>query len=222
MDERLRISLWIVSGGGLGGVLGGAFGGLAGMLHARSGHSAGTGFGRRVAAAFARTAEREPSPSRRGAITGAADGVLFLGILGTLLGALVASVGNADPRWLGVAAMGSVLLVGAAAFFGILAYALARNGMRAVFYVFGGGLLGSLLIAQFWGANLSPFGALMGFLVGLTLSFLTRRYTPRFQPPDVDETAPFLRSDDETNITGSPHLRPDYDSFRQPDPFEEQ
>jgi hypothetical protein len=221
MDEQLRISLWIVSGGGLGAVLGGAFGGLAGMLHARSGHSAGTGFGRRVAATFARTAEHETSFSRHGAIAGAADGVLFLGTIGALLGALVGSVGKLDPRWLGMAALGSILLVGAAAFFGILAYALARNGMRAAFYVFGGGLLGSFLVAQFLGANLSPVGTLIGFVVGLALSFVTRRSTPRFPLPDVDEDAPFLRSDAPTTITGAPHARQDIDSFRQPDPFEE-
>src|SRR5262249_35647920 len=57
MDERLWISLWIVSGGGLGSVLGGLFGGLAGALYAQSGGAAGTGFGRRVADTFARAEE---------------------------------------------------------------------------------------------------------------------------------------------------------------------
>ncbi len=222
MDERLRISVWIVSGGGLGVVLGGAFGGLAGMLHARSGHSAGTGFGRRVADAFARTAERKPSLLRYGAITGAADGVLFLGLLGAVLGALVASVGNADPRWLGLAALGSVLLVLAAAFFGVLGYALAHNGIRAVFYVFGGGLVGSFLVGEFFGAYFCPLGALFGFLVGLILSFLTRRYAPTFHPPDVDEGAAPLRSDGPTDITESPHFHRDIESFRKPDPFAEE
>src|SRR5262245_23579821 len=105
MDERLRISLWMVSGGGFGAVLGGVFGGLAGALYAQSGGAAGTGFGRRVADAFARAAGRGLSPVRQAAITGAADGFVFLGIVGTLAGVLMATVGRADPRWLDVAAL---------------------------------------------------------------------------------------------------------------------
>jgi len=222
MDERLRISLWIVSGGGLGVVLGGAFGGLAGMLHARSGHSAGTGFGRRVADAFARTAEREPSPIRHGAITGAADGVLFLGLSGLLAGAFVAIVADADARWLIFAALSSALLVGGASLFGVIGYGLARNGVGSVVYVFAGGLLGSLIAGKLLGANLCLVGTVPGLLAGLALSFVARLYAPAFRPPQVGKAAPRLRSDAETHITGSPHPRQDNDSFRQPDPFAEE
>ena len=81
MDERVRISLWVVSGGGLGAILGGAFGGLTGALYAQSGRVAGTGLGRRVADALAGAGERQASAVQHGAITGAADGFLFLGIV---------------------------------------------------------------------------------------------------------------------------------------------
>jgi hypothetical protein len=187
MDERLRISLWVVSGGGLGAVLGGAFGALTGVLYAQHGGSAGTRFGRSVADAFARAAEREPTPVGQAAITGAADGVLFLGILGTLAGASVAILGNVHPRWLGVAALASSALVGAAAFFGVFAYAMARNGVWAVVYVFAGGLFGSSVAGVLLGADRCLLGSVPGLIAGLTVGFLTRRDAPTSRPPRAGE-----------------------------------
>jgi hypothetical protein len=211
MDERLRISLWIVSGGGLGAVLGGGFGALTGALYAQHGGSAGTRFGRGVADAFARAAEEEPSSVRQAAIIGAADGVLFLGIVGTLTGAGVAILGNANLRWLVVVALGSASLVGGAAFFGVLAYAMARNGVWAVVYVFAGGLLGSSIAGVLLGADRCLLGTLPGLVLGLALGFVIRRYAPIFRPPRIGESASRLRSDGETDIMGKPHARPDKD-----------
>ena len=187
MDERLRISVWLVSGGGLGAVLGGAFGALTGALYAQHGGSAGTRFGRGVADAFARAAEEEPSAVRRAAITGAADGVLFLGIIGTLTGVGVAIIGHAPLRWLGAAALGSAFLVGAAAFFGILAYVMAHNGVRAVVYVFAGGLFGSSVARVLLGADRCLLGTIPGLVLGLALGFVARRDAPTFRPPHADE-----------------------------------
>ena len=216
MDERLRLCLWMVSGGGLGAVLGGAFGALTGALYAQSGGAAGTGFGRRVADAFARTAEKEVSPVRRAAITGAADGFLFLGIVGMLAGVLAATVGHADPRWLGMAALGSALLVGTAAFFGVLAYGMARNGVWAVIWVFAGGLLGSFLAGILLGADRCLLGTIPGLLAGLICSFVRGTYAPTFRSPKIGKPVPRLRSDAQTDITGPPHRHSDGDAFRKP------
>lgn len=203
MDERLRICLWMVSGGGLGSVLGGAFGALTAALYAQSGGAAGTGFGRRVADAFARTAKEDISPLRRATITGAADGFVFLGVVGTLAGILVATVGHTDPRWLIHAALGSVLLVGLAAFFGMLAYGMASNGVWAVLWIFAGGLLGSFLAGIVLGADRCLLGTLPGLFVGLIFSFVRGRYAPTFRSPRAGKAIP-------------PH-RPDRDAFRKPD-----
>jgi hypothetical protein len=220
MDERLRISLWVVGGGGLGAVLGGAFGGLTGALYAQNGGTAGTGFGRSVADAFARGAEEEPSPVRQGAITGAADGVLFLGIVGIVTGACVAIIGGAHPRWLGVAALGSFFLVGGAALFGVLAYGMTRNGGGSVLSVFAGGLLGSALAGVLLGADRCLVGTIPGLLAGLLLSFVTRRYAPTFRPPRVGKGAPRRRSDASTDITEPLHPPSKDDSFQKPNSFD--
>ena len=218
MDERLRICLWMISGGGLGAVLGGAFGALTGALYAQSGGAAGTGFGRRVADAFVRTAEEEVSPLRRAALTGAADGFLFLGIVGTVAGVLIATVGHADPRWLGSVALGSALLVGTAAFFGVLAYGMARNGVWAVLWVFVGGLFGSLLAGILLGADHCLVGTIPGLLTGLIFSFVRGLYAPTFRSPRLGKPTSRLRSDAETDITGRPHRRSEDGTFRKPDP----
>jgi hypothetical protein len=223
VDERLRISLWMVSGGGLGTALGGAFGGLAGALYAKHGGAAGTAFGRKVADAFARTAERKPSPIRQAAITGAADGVLFLGIVGTLSGAGVAIIGNAPLRWLGVAALGSASLVGGAAFFGLLAYATTRHSAQEFLGALAGGVVGALLAARLLGSIYGPLGLVPGLLVGKGLAgMLRRRYAPRFHPPRAGKVAPRPPTDAGTDITGAPHSRPDNDSFHKPGLFEEE
>jgi hypothetical protein len=195
MDEQLRICLWIVGCGTIGAVLGGAFGALTGFLYNQGGGAAGTRFGRWVADSFTRTAEQEPSPVTYAVLVGAADGFLFLGIVGTLAGTAVALLSNAEPRWLGLAALGSALLVGGAVFFGTLAYAMTRHGARATVCILGGGLIGSILAGSVLGVNDTLYGTLPGFLIGLALSFLTRRYTPSFRPPDVGEPAVHPRSD---------------------------
>jgi hypothetical protein len=220
MDEHLRISLWMVSGGGLGAILGSAFGALTAALYWQHGGSAGTGLGRRVADALARTAEDEPSPFRRAILTGAADGFLFLGVVGLLAGTAIAVTGAA-PQALIPVALGSALLVGAAAFFGTLAYALTRLGLWAILLLFAGGLLGSFLAGVLLGADRCLLGTIPGLILGLALAFTTRHYAPTFRPPRVDPSLPRNRPDAETDITRTPPARSDADSFRKPDAFEE-
>jgi hypothetical protein len=222
MDERLRISLWMVSGGGLGCVLGGVFGGLAGALYAQSGGAAGTRFGRRVADAFARAEGRRLSPIRQAAIIGAADGVFFLGIFGVVAGALLGVNGGPAGELLLSAGVGSVILVGGAAFFGVLAYGMARNGVWAVLYIFAGGLLGSFLAGILLGADNCLLGTIPGLFTGLMLSLVGGRYAPTFRSPRVEKAVPRLRSNDETDIIGPPRRRPDADAFRKPDAAEEE
>jgi hypothetical protein len=222
MDERLRICLWMVGGGGLGAILGGTFGALTGVLHAQSGGAAGTGFGRRVADAFARTAEEEVSPARRAAMSGAADGFLFLGLLGLVAGALLGASGRSADELLLPALGGAMVLVGGAVFFGVLALAMTRIGVWAVIDVFACGLLGSLLAGILLGADRCLLGTLPGLLIGLIFSFLRGRYAPTFRPPQVGKPVARFRSDAETDITGPPHHRPGRDAFRQPDASDEQ
>ena len=224
MDDRLRIGLCIVGGGAFGAVLGGAFGGLTAALFAQSGGAAGTGFGRRVADAFARTSLHPPSPLRRAALIGAADGFLFLGLLGIVGGALVGASGRAADEVLMPALAGSVILVGGAIFFGTLALAMSHSA-RTVGNVVAGGLLGAFVAALTMGADRLLVGVAPGLLVGLVYSLLyslaARRYAPTFQPPRIGETIPRNHTDSETDITETPHMHSDEDSFRKPDSFEE-
>ncbi len=208
MDERMRISLWVVSGGGFGVVMGGAFGGLTGALFARSGRAAGTDFGRRVADAFASAGEREPSLIRRGALTGAADGVLFLGILGLVGGALLGAGGLPTEELLWPAVMTGSSLIAGAAFFGVLAYAMSRGG-----WTFGSVLIGALLGSVIGSVLLGPdrliLGVVPGLLAGLVLPSLIPRYGPAFHPPRAGKAARRRRADATTDIT-----RPD-DAFEE-------
>lgn len=209
MDERLLIALCLVVGGGLGAFLGAAFGAMAGLQYAQSGGAAGTGFGRWVADTFARAGQREMTSTRRAVLIGAADGFVFLGVVGLLAGAVVAVFGRPDPRWLGLAALAVTLLVAAAAFFGTLAYSMTRYGARAIVCILGGGLAGSLIAGILFGADDCLYGTLPGLVAGLALSFAFRRYTPTFRPPGVDEPAPAHRSEASTDIFHKP------DAFRE-------
>lgn len=220
MDERLWICLWMVGGGVLGGVLGAAFGALTGVVYAQNGGAAGTGLARRIVEPFLDTPEQQASSLRRAALIGAADGFLFLGIFGLVAGALLGVSGRATNELLVPAVVGSVFLVGGAAFFGGLAYGLARNGPWAAVWVFAVGLLGTFLAGLHLGADNCLFGTIPGLLVGLILSFLQARYAPRFQPPRVEKPAARHRSD--TDITGPPHARPGSDAIRKPDAEEEE
>src|SRR5438128_633338 len=74
--------------------------GLAGWNSWRGGSASGTGLGRKVAGALARLFDQDLTNSQRGALIGAVDGGLFLGLTGTVLG-LIASYLDVPPQsWL--------------------------------------------------------------------------------------------------------------------------
>lgn len=220
MDDRLRICLWMVGGGGFGGVLGGIFGALAAALYARSGGAAGTRLARNVVEIFLQSGERQPSPTIHAAIIGAVDGFFFLGIFGLVAGALLGmTVRNADDLLVPVIS-GSLLLFGGATLFGIAAYALTYYTAEFL-YGLTGGLLGCLLAVSLLG----PSGVLPGFAAGLYLGLYVcrtvRRYSPKFRPPHVGKTMPQSHSDADTNITGSPSSSSSDDFFHKSDSFKE-
>lgn len=217
MDERLWICLWMIGGGGLGAVLGGAFGALTAVMYARSGGAAGTRLARRIVENFLETTEGQPSTIGRAALIGAADGFVFLGLLGLVTGALMGVSGRATSELVLPFAVGSVLLVGGAAFFGGLAYSLARNGLWAILCVFAGGFLGTFLAGIFLGADNCLLGTVPGLLAGLMLSFIRNLYTPTFRTPQVGKPGLRPRSHPDTDITDSPHFRSGSDAFRKSD-----
>ena len=178
MDDRLRVFLWILGCGGTFGLLGGAFGSLAGFLAWKSGRVAGTSLGLRVARTFARAAQREYSPGRQGAIVGAVDGLLFLGVLGGLFGLWGASRGDTPWRILAPAAVFAVLMA-AAVFFGVLAYGAIRVRGWALAAQVGGCVIGALI-----GDDLAELpgmlcGAVVGGIAAGLLVLSMRQYSPQ-------------------------------------------
>jgi hypothetical protein len=175
MDERLGIFLWTLAGAFSFALLGGLFGSLAGWLNARHGHASGTILGRKAADAVARLLERELTATGRAALVGAADGALFLGLIGTLIGLIAGQRGQAPAAWLVPAFAILLLLVIGAVFFGLLAYGLVRLRIGAVAGVFVGGMGGALFAAHSIGpAHIVP-GAVAGILLGVLVCCLYPR-----------------------------------------------
>jgi hypothetical protein len=220
MDDRLRICLWMVGGGGVGAVLGCAFGALTAALYARSGGGAGTGWARRLADAFLNAESHQPSPTSRAAFVGALDGFVFLGILGLVGGALLGLSGQSAGELLVPMMVGSLLLVGGAVFFGTLAYALTYYG-RECFYGSGGGILGCLLASSLFGSGYGPLGLVPGIIFGLILGRTVRRYSPKFQPPHFENSILRSRSEANSEITEPPPSRTNDEFFPKPDAHEE-
>jgi hypothetical protein len=178
MDEKLYAFLCLAGGGGFFAVLGGVFGAVAGAMYWRRGRASGTAFGLGVARTFDRVSERELSPVVRGAVSGAADGVLFLGTLGILAGAFVAYGGWVETRWLGTIAWLSLFVVGAALFFGSLAYSLVGAGVRGLAPASGCGLLGAIGGAWLGGVSGLMVGLIAGIQAGAVIGLLRRRGPP--------------------------------------------
>jgi hypothetical protein len=224
MDDRLRICLWMVGSGGFGSVLGSFFGALAaGLLCAWSGHAAGTRLARQVVDNFLQSGAHQPSPVRRAALIGAADGFFFLGILGLIAGALLGASGWSSERLVAMVwplALDGLFLVGGAILFGLLAYTLTHHG-PALLYITAGGLVGSFLAGRLLGWDNSPIGVVPGLCIGLFLCRAVRRYSPTFHAPRVGATLPPSRSDGSIDITGPPPLRPGSDAIRKSDAEDE-
>jgi hypothetical protein len=200
MDERLALALFTAAGTAAGMVLGGLLGALTGALHWASGRAAGTRFGLAVADAFTRAAGQELSRGLRGAIVGAADGVLFLGIVGTLVGFFLAR-GHIEEQNLWPIAWVALFLLGLAVFFGMLAYTLVRNGSWAILCVSVGGVVGTGCVLTTLGPSFFLLGLLPGLLAGMVLSFVGRRYAPEFRSPRVGHPTPRRGRDSGSDVT---------------------
>ncbi len=175
MDDRLHLFLWTLAGAFAFALVGGLFGALAGWMCWRNGSASGSIAGRRLADALARLLPREPSALRKAALIGAADGALFLGLVGTLIGLVAAQTGAAPADWLVPAFLVLLPLTAAATLFGLLAYGLEGLRVQAVLSVFVGGMGGALLTAGYAGAAHAVPGAVAGIFLGaLTSYFLPR------------------------------------------------
>ena len=182
MDERLLAFAWILGSGCFGAVLGGVFGALAGALYWRSGRASGTRLGLRLAETFGRFAGREPSPTTKGGLVGAVDGFLFLGTVGTVLGAAAVYVGRTSNDLVRPALWLALLLVGGAAFFGVLAYTLTRAGVRALAGVCICGIVGAALGSYVAGLGGLLCGCLVGVVIGNAIGlWWPSRYEPKFE-----------------------------------------
>lgn len=220
MDDRLRICLWMVGGGAFGSFVGGGFGALTAVFYARSGGAAGTRLARQVVDNFLQSGEHQPSPSRRAILIGAADGSLFLGVLGLIAGALLGWSGR-GANGLELVSLGCILL-GGAVLFGAMAYIITQNGLPAISCVVVGGAAGILFAGFVLGSDNCLLGTVPGLLVGLIFSWLNRRYAPSFRSPSIGKPIPRHGLDSDTDITGPPYFRLDSDDIRKSDAGNEQ
>jgi hypothetical protein len=211
MDEGLWTFALTLGCGAFGALLGAAFGATAGAVYWREGRAAGTALGLRVARAFERVAGRELSPGGRGALVGATDGFVFLGVAGVALGAVVARSGGAGDV-LAPVALGAALLAATAAALGLLAYGLGRAGVWALaaacLGAAVGGAAGKLLAG--WSGLFA--GCVGGFLLGNVAVLLVARFAPRFVAPTLDGP-PRRRPATPTDIQGGERR----DGFEPPD-----
>jgi hypothetical protein len=174
-DDRLRLFLWMVGGGGLLGVVGLLFGALTGLLTHWDGRYAGGFLGRKVLQAIVRVSEQPPSPSVRAAIVGAAEGACFLGLVGLVLGAVVGHYAALDVAAVAWLALAAVLLPVTAALFGILAYGLSRAGTRILGLFCCGGLIGAFVGSRLGATDGILIGSIVGALTGFALGLVARR-----------------------------------------------
>jgi len=168
MDDRLSLLLWTLGGAFSFALVGGLFGGLASWLSWRGGSASGSLVGRLVADALARLMEGEPTEGQKAVLTGAADGALFLGLIGTLIGLLAGQHDQPPASWLLPAFGILVLLTAGAVLFGALVGGLVR--LRAVLGFCIGGLSGALFAAFEWGVEHIVPGAAVGIVVGALIS----------------------------------------------------
>ncbi len=174
MDEQTRLFLWVLAGGGLFGLLGAAFGAFTGALTWTSGRASGTALGLAVARAFARASEREMSPGRKGALIGAVDGLVFLGVVGVALGLFAGLNRPAEWETFRPVLLGGALLAAGGAGFGVLAYAVVAGGTRAVACLFVGGMVGALVGHDLAGVGGLVVGAVSGAVAGTVVALTLR------------------------------------------------
>jgi len=190
MEERLRIVLWTLAGGGFCGAVGLWFGALAAAMAWRHGQAGGGRLGRAVADAFTRLRSRPPSEAVAAALVGGVEGAAFLGALGALAGFVAGYSGQVRPATAGMVGVGLLLLAVGAAFFGSLAYGMVRAGTWSLLGVFSGGMAGALVGAHFAQRDGLMYGSLLGALLGLAPAligvFRHITETPPEEPAEKD------------------------------------
>src|SRR5438552_974629 len=174
MDERTRLFLWVLAGGGSFSFLGASFGALTGAMTWKNGRAGGTALGFAVARAFARAAGAELPPVRKGALVGGTDGLVFLGLIGTVIGFIAGARHPSEWATLRPLLFGATLLVAGAAFFGVLAYAIVAGGVRAIAALFVGAILGALIGHAFGALSGLLIGAISGAVVGTAVALSLR------------------------------------------------
>jgi hypothetical protein len=174
MDDRLALFAWTLVGAGGFAVLGSLFGAVAGGMAWRHGNATGSIVGGWVVRVITRVTERELSPVQRGAIGGAVDGFVFLGVVGTLFGLAVGFSGRLPGEWIVPALVLTGCLLAAAAFFGLLAYALIESGVQVLVPVCCGGVAGAVLAAHYFGTRHIVPGAVAGFVFGAVAGLIAR------------------------------------------------
>jgi hypothetical protein len=180
MEERLRIFVCVVAGGGVLGLIGAVFGALARVWFLRSGRASGAVIGSVVVRTLEEALRREFADTTRAAVAGGADGAFFLGLVGGALGAYAGQGGRERLGVLVAVLVGGLLLALGAVLFGAAGYALVRIGTRAVGWLFAGAMTGAVLGAWAGGDDGLLIGTLAGALLGTCASALA---SPR--PPDT-------------------------------------
>ncbi len=174
-DSRLLLFGWTLLGMATFALLGSLFGGLAGGLSWYHGRAAGSGFAVRIARALARLGEGELSPLAMGALVGAVDGAVFLGLLGGLLGLAAGYTETPPADWVlrGLAIVAAML--GGAIVFGLFAYGLVRLRVRAMLEVFLGGMAGAFAAVSLAGIPHIVPGVVIGMFLGALCGAILRR-----------------------------------------------
>lgn len=174
MDERLACFLSAVLGLLVMMPMGAAFGAIAGAAVRASGRSAGGFVGLEAVRALERIRGAPFTPIVAGALVGAFDGAVFLGIAGALVAGGLTFLGMGEVRVLLRLASTVGGLAVTACGLGTIAYGLVRAGWRSVGVVFAtavvGGLIGIFLTVQdgyFLGAALGAgLGAVLASMSG--------------------------------------------------------
>ena len=185
MDERFRIFFCILGGAAGFGLVGAGFGALARVLFHASGKTSGTGIGTAAVRGLEYLRDEEVSERARALVSGAADGAVFLGVAGGLLGAYA---GYRGPEWTPLlldTLLGAAVLALAAVLFGVTGYLMAGTGVRVIGLLFVGGMLGALAGAVTAGTDGLLVGTLAGAFIGIAVSVWAQ---PR--PPDEEEPPP--------------------------------
>jgi hypothetical protein len=173
VDEQLLTFARVLACGGFFAFVGALFGGFVGHLSWKRGRPAGSVAGLSVARAMARMAGQEGTPGSTGALVGAVDGFLFLGLSGVALG-LFAAKSHMGWAVLNRLAFGFLVLSGGAVFFGGLAVGISYAGVRAIAGVFAGGMLGAASGGLVGHGDGIVFGAVGGMAAGTILSLFRR------------------------------------------------